>query len=144
MENFLSKLKEEFEKVENGETGALEFLFILNSIEKEVKIIKNVQNIKSKCLELAIDEAEKYTEKSFDYKGFTITKTNRTQYIFDDCNDPKMTILTKQEKDLKAEVKERKDFLKYLKEPLADIETGEVIYPAVKIAKDTLTIKKKK
>jgi hypothetical protein len=85
-----------------GEESAI----ILKSFEEILKALKSDPEIK-KYLQ---NECEKYTEKTIDYKGAKITKSQRK--VFDYSSDDEWSELKEQEKDVKAYIKSREEILK--------------------------------
>lgn len=80
-----------------------------------------IKKVRSGVGEMITEEAEKYAEKTFDYKGAKFTKTNRTTYNYSES--AKWNELNEKKKELES-------LMKTIKEPVADTETGELIYPA--------------
>lgn len=85
-----------------GEESAI----IIKSFEDIIKQLKADEDIKRYLQE----SAEKYTEKTFEYKGAKITKGQRT--AFDYSSDEEWAELKEQEKDVKAYIKSREEILK--------------------------------
>ena len=90
----------------SGWISAEESALILKSFEYVVKKLKDDKDVK----EYLYTELEKYTEKTIDYKGCQITKSERTTYDY--SSDEEYSELKEQEKDLKAYIKAREQILK--------------------------------
>lgn len=130
IENNLDILKNTIEelvfKVKNGEINPLELLIISN-------IFKDIHEyISSELKENILNEANKYPEKEFTYRGYKVIKQQRVTYDFQDNE------ITKWEKA----IKDRKELLKKLTEPIVFESTGEVIYPPTKKVIEYVYIKK--
>ena len=91
-----------------------------------------LEDIETDLKELAIAESFKYKDdKIIDGVGFTY-KNGASK--FDYSSD-------KTWNELKSAIKEREEFLKGLKKPMADTETGEIIAPPmITYSKDSITI----
>ncbi len=125
--------------VKSGECSSLEVLTILKSFEKASdRIIKQIRNN-------FVTEAEKYPERSFEFNGVKITKTEvGTKYNYLICGDPIYNDRFKISKEADKQLKEREEFLKAMKEPIAflDEATGEVVkvIPPLKTSTTSLTV----
>ena len=90
-----------------------------------------IKKIRSGVGELITEEAEKYDEKTFEYKGAKFTKTNRATYVYSESSE--WNKLNEKKKELES-------LMKTIKEPVADPETGELIYPAQKKVSESVSI----
>jgi hypothetical protein len=79
-----------------------------------------VKKLKESIAEQVLAEAQKYG-KQFDYLGSKVQLSERRTYDF--SNDSLWCELDKTKK-------EREEMLKHISSPLADPDTGEMIYPA--------------
>jgi hypothetical protein len=105
---------------------ALPLLARLTALEKLCKTAKDL--LKDQLLE----EASLYAgEKTFEINGVKYTKTDRTTYHYHNC--PKWVELDKQIKELEAT-------MKVIKEPMADTETGEIIFPALQSGSESISV----
>lgn len=123
--------------VENG-ANPLDYepiLKVLEDIRKEVKGNKRYLDV----LEM---ETNKYSGegKSFLYKGVKFTVQNRRTYDFSVCEDETYQSLLEQKAELDRRVKEREAFLKTLKEPVADTNYGNTIYPPATKSKTVVAV----
>jgi len=84
-------------------------------------------------------EVAKYGDNAIG-RGVIVVKKSRKTYEYDDCNDPVWNKLQAELKELNKRIAERESLLKALKEPMADVETGEVIFPPVVKYTDYYTI----
>lgn len=82
-----------------------ESAIILKAFEDIVKALRQDQEIK----EYILSEAEKYTEKTFDYGGAQLTKSSRTTYDY--SRDEEWSELNEQLNDIKAYIKARETLL---------------------------------
>lgn len=118
------------EEILSGERNPLQIEIQLKALEETIKLIRDNEHVK-KCLQT---EAEKYTEKTFQFQNAEISKMSRSNYDLSTCND---SVYNK----LKSELKEREAFLKALNSQVANPETGEIINPPVKTYTNYLQIK---
>ena len=124
----------------SGNRNPLEFEIALKSLEELIKEIRKLETVKRAVL----NEADKYHEKTFDFRGYKITKTSRSTYDFSTCNDYQWNELKQKEEAIKETIKQRETFLKSITnkfDPVVNSETGEIIYPPALTIKDFLTIK---
>jgi len=131
----LNKLSDD---VSLGYINAFDALIELKELENALKTALDVVK------DAAKEEAENYDEKTIDYKGFEFTKISRRTYDFKACESSQYNLIAKKETDIKAKKKEYENFLKSLKNPVADAETGEMIYPPAVKFTDIVTLRKKK
>ncbi len=129
---FVSKIEDE---LMYGNFNPLEVAVQTKQLEDLVKNIKASRIIK----ELIDDETSKFTEKTIDFKGVKITKSQRTIYNYASCNDEEWFKLNLEIENLKEKIKQREKFLQTLSKNyagnIASVDTGEVINPP-----DTSTI----
>lgn len=102
-------------ELDEGFYNPLEIHICLKAMEELVKKLK--EGIANE----AISEAEKYGEKEFDYKGSKVILANRRTYDY--SQDATWS-------SLDEEKRKRETMLKNISEPMADPNTGELIYPA--------------
>jgi len=127
------------DEIKNGLRNPLDLEIMLKNLEETVNAIRKHPEVK----ELVLEEAEKFTEKSFAYKGVLVTKTSRTNYDYSDCNDSILSDLKDREKEIKQGIKERENFLKGIKPDMeiADVRTGELLVAPKTTSLEFLTIK---
>jgi hypothetical protein len=95
-----------------------------------------------KMSEAATEEANKYDKKEGKKLlgvSFAIASTGKK---YDFSKDSEWTNLQESLEQIKEEVKSREEFLKTLKKEMAEVDGGDVIYPAqlISAGKDTLKI----
>jgi len=118
-------------EVEGGLINPLDLVIYLRSIQK------SIDGINDKVKQMIIDEADKYPQKSFEYKGAMISKEELgTKYDYENCEDMIWGKLDSEIKGLTEKKKERETFLKTIKDPIGytDTETGETwkVNPPIK------------
>jgi hypothetical protein len=92
------------------------------------------------------EEAAKYKSKRFEYRNAIVEiKEMGGSYNYEGCNDPELEQLLLKEKEIKAKIKAKEDFLKSLPAQglqTLDGETGEIymMYPPVKEGSKTTTV----
>ncbi len=111
-------------EIDDGTYNPLEVHLCLRAMEEVVK------RIKEGIADQVLAEAEKYG-KDFTFHGSQFQVTTRR--TFDYSQD---TIWT----ELDRSKKEREEMLKHLQAPVADPETGEMIYPARYKATQVLSV----
>lgn len=114
---------------EMEEKNPLEIAIQLKAMEELVSRLR----ANNKVREFIMTEVDKYPEKSFEYHGNKFEKAETgVKYDYSKCNDDKFNKLNIGKKEIDKQLKERQKFLQLLKEPVADVDTGEVINPALK------------
>lgn len=133
---FMDKLRNE---IESGERNPLELKLMARNIKALSETIEKDEVI-NECI---MREANKYPEKTFDFRGFKITKSSRSSYDYSTCKDSTWEMLDSQVKALSEQKKEREKFLQVINNnQIADSNTGEIILPPAKRTTDFLTIKR--
>lgn len=122
IKNYVESVKAD---ILSGYINPLESALLLKSFEDIVKSLRGDNEIK-RCIEL---EADKYTEKTIDFGGAKIAKSERTSYDFKNCNDSIWVELTMKKAQIDAELKGREAWLKSISTPTPDINTGEIVNP---------------
>jgi hypothetical protein len=120
------------DSLNNGDIEPLKFKVFLKGIEKTIEKIRETLD------PLALEEAEKFGQKSFSYSGAKIDlRETGVKYLFDKCNHPKWASIEKEKKEIES-------FLKGIKSPttLVDETTGEVVkvYPPAKKSTSSIII----
>ena len=137
VELFSNKLMAELDA---GDIDPLEAKFLFKALEEVQKAIK------SKLDALALKEANKYPEKTFELTGFKVEKAELgVKHDYSNCGDPDLAKLEWESETADKKLKDRQEFLKKL--PIEGIEvidkeTGEIlqIYPPVKKSSEGLKI----
>ncbi len=102
------------DEIDSGNYNPLAIHLCLKAMEELIK------KLKEGIADQVLIEAEKYG-KQFDYQGSRIQLSERRTYDF--SNDSTWY-------DLDKTKKQREEMLKHITSPLADPDTGEIIYPA--------------
>ena len=134
IQKFCKKAKSE---ILSGKYDPLEIEMYLKALEEIIKSLRQDKEIG----DYSLSEAFKYNEKQFERYGakFAIRETG-VKYDYLSCNDEKWTGLQKEIETLTEQRKKREEFLKKLKEPVADVNTGNIIISPVKSSKTTLIV----
>lgn len=111
------------ESILDGYISAEKAAIQLKTLEKIAALNKDPE-IKAYFL----DEFSKHGAKTFEH-GAKFSLSNRKTWDFSECNDSKYNELSAQLEAIKSQLKEREEFLKVLKEPMAELQGGEIINP---------------
>ena len=122
--------------ITEGLTAALDDKIILKGLETLKKEIESYPDFKE-AVEI---EADRYYEKTFDYKGGRLSKTERPRYDYSVCNDTVYDELMEEKRSLDLKIKEREKFLQHLKERIFDTQFGNEIYPPEKKVASILSV----
>lgn len=126
------------EEIESGTVNPLEAAVRINAISKTLEVVRKAVN------ESILKEARTYGEKSFNAFSAEITLAPvKTDYNYDNCNDPVLKSLQSEVDELNQKVKERQQFLKNIPKSLnIATEDGEqvTVYPPIKIQTDGIKI----
>lgn len=112
------------EVLEGGEVSALEVLRHFKALEKII------ENVKPTLDKLALTEAERYPEKTFELYGVKFTvKNGPAQWDYTKCNDGLHSKLKEYQGEYNEKVKQREAFLQTLTESMemVDEDSGEII-----------------
>lgn len=121
IQQYIANIKD---KILEGEISGGDAKCLLKSMEIIVKDLQDDKEIK----EVIQDFADRYSEKTFTYKGMQFTKSEKKVYDFTDCGDVEYNVYLEKLEELKAKIKDKETFLKTLKEPISDLE-GNIINP---------------
>jgi len=121
----------------DGDSNSLEVEIKLRYLEKLIENIRGNIQIKGEVMR----EAELYPDKTFQAYGAEVTKTSRGTYDYASTGDIIHDELIKEIAGLNGKRKEREDFLKSLKDEVADPETGNIIQPPAKKSTDSIRVK---
>jgi hypothetical protein len=113
------------DEITSGVRDPLEFEIMLKNLEETISAIRKRPEVKDLCL----DFADRFPEKTFAYKGVTITKSQKTTYDYSQCGHAKYNDLIAQKAKLSEEIKEIETFLKAIKPGMQvpDQDTGEIL-----------------
>ena len=103
-------------------------------------MLKQAEQIIKSALDQTLDHAlAKMDGKEMTCFGATVSMRSLMEYQYDDSG---LADLERKLKELKEKIDARKEFMRLIKTPVADTETGEVVQPA-KLIRDgsTLAIK---
>ncbi len=105
--------------------------FLISQVRKHALMKREVQ-----------DEADKYPEKTFDAYGATVTKTQRSDFDYSQCDDSVWNQIIKDILILNDQRKRRETFLKSLGGDSCAVneETGELLFPPRKSSSDSLRV----
>lgn len=117
----------------SGNIDGIDAAIMLKSLDEIIKSLRDDKEIKS----FIQSEVAKYG-KSAEVKGCKVSLSERKTYDFKD--DSEWFILETNIQELKEKQKERETFLKAITKPVADSETGEMIYPAPYSSTDVVTV----
>lgn len=126
------------QEILSGKENPLKLEVQLKAMETLIKKLRSDNEVKDQM----INEGMKYPEKSFEIFGAKFSKTTvGVKYDFDVCQDSEWQNIKEHAENYKAKLKEREDFLKTLKQPVVNPDTGEMIYPANKTGKESISVK---
>lgn len=113
------------EEIMSGNRDPLEFEIMLKNLEETIAAIRKRPEVKDLCLEFA----DRFTEKTFSYKGVTVTKSSKTTYDYSQCGHTRYNELLAQKAKVAEELKEIENFLKAIRPGMTvpDEETGEIL-----------------
>lgn len=120
---FVEQAKQE---ILNGIFDARELLFRKKIIQDTLDQIFDDPQVKSHML----DEIGRYGKDGAGWSDAKITVESRKTYSYENCGDTELTTLTAESEKAIKSLKERQKFLQTINKPVADPETGEMIYPA--------------
>ena len=122
----------------NGNINPLEGDYLLHAFEECVARVRKNEEVKKAIL----SEVEKYSKSTFEYRDATIQVKTVSKYDYSQCslwNDIKY-----QENELAERRKKLEAIMQNIDSPIADTDTGEMIYPAACESSKTIAYKFKK
>lgn len=127
------------EEIQQGTRDPLEFEIMLKNLEETISAIRKRPEVKDLCLEFA----DRFPEKTFAYKGVTITKSSKSTYDYSQCGHSRYNDLISQKAKVSEEIKEIETFLKAIKPGMTvpDQDTGEILTGPVSSTTSFLMIK---
>lgn len=128
------------EEIKGGIFNPLDLVVIRKCMEEIFEKVKPVLDA------AAVEEAQKYPEKTFRFRGLNIEKSAFTRYDYANCGHPKYAELTAKAAQIKAEQTALTKFLQAVKSPMliCDESTGGeeiTINPPIKLSSDILRTK---
>ena len=136
-DDYVAMVKEE---ILSGYVNPLEAALMIKSVGDVFKALNSDKDIKA----YIATEADKYAEKTIDFHGAKITKQDRQKYDFTACDDAIWNLLQNKLLQTQCEIKGRENWLKTIKEPTCDTDTGQMINPPAKQNTSILSITLKK
>ena len=124
----------------NGYINPLSSAIMLKSLEEIIKLLRSDEDIK----QYIDSEFEKHGTKDVEFQGAKISKSSRKSFDFSTCDDEVINDLIMKKNQLDAEIKGREAWLKTIKEPTPDVNTGLIINPPAYTSIDILSISLKK
>jgi hypothetical protein len=121
-------------EVLSGDRNPLELDLRLKALEELVKNIRKDDKVKAAIL----NELNKYAERLVVYRGVHFQKKSLSKYDY--TSDSRWCELDAEIKALSEKKKEREEFLRTLREPMADMETGEIIQPIYCKSEETYSV----
>jgi len=87
-------------------------------------------------------EAQKWGEKPFEYFGSEMHYcATKTDYLFDQCNDPELSEMMQEQTKLKERIKAREDFLKKIQGSEVVVIHGEAVTLYAPMKKQVMGVK---
>ena len=117
----------------SGEVNPLEVELMLKAMSEVLKKVRDDKYVK----EAVMKEAEKFAEKTFEFKNIVVTKSSRTTFDYTECGDNIYNDMKVQENALKAQIKAREAMLT----TGVNTDTGETYDPPKSSTTQFLTIK---
>lgn len=130
IKTFAFKIKDE---ILSGNIEPLKIAVQLKAMEELISTLRKDPEIKEEIISIL----EK-NNRTMDYCGAELTLRNKNTYYY--LGDATCALLTKEIESLDVKLKARQDFLKLVKEPLIDENTGEVINPLPVKCETTLVV----
>lgn len=121
------------EEILSGNYNPIDIEIQLKAMEEMIKALRSDKEIK----EYLTDELSRNGGK-YESSKATITTRNSTRYDY--SADTKWIDLKEAENNMAEARKEREKMLQNLTEEMADPQTGEIIYPAVKVSQTSIVV----
>lgn len=119
--------------MDDGEFEPLEIAVRIKAIKKTMELIETDERFMDSCL----DHADLYPEKTFEFSGIQITKSQSVRYDY--SQDEEWSEIKSQENKIAILRKEREKLLNTIRD--MKVIDGNEVYPAVRISKDVLRYK---
>jgi hypothetical protein len=136
-EHFIGKVIAE---VQSGERNPIEAHVLLNNLKTLAAELAKNEDFK----EAVISTLMHYDGNKTGFGDFEISLTCRKSFDFETCEDSEWERLDAEIKSLNVLKKERESFLKTIKQPIGNIETGEVIHPPAYTSTEVITVKERR
>jgi hypothetical protein len=135
--HFISKVIDE---VQSGARNPIEAYVLLNNLKTLAAELAKNEDFK----EAVISTLMHYDGNKTGFGDFDISLTERKSFDFETCEDSEWERLDAEIKSLNVLKKERESFLKTIKQPVGNIETGEVIHPPAYTSSEVITVKERR
>jgi hypothetical protein len=135
--HFISKVIDE---VQSGARNPIEAYVLLNNLKTLAAELSKSDEFK----EAVIRTMMYYDQYKTGFGDFEISLSERKSYEFETCRDSEWERLDAEIKSLNVLKKERESFLKTIKQPIGNIETGEVIHPPAYTSTEVITVKERR
>jgi hypothetical protein len=135
--HFISKVIDE---VQSGARNPIEAYVLLNNLKTLAAELSKSDEFK----EAVIRTMMYYDQYKTGFGNFEISLSERKSYEFETCEDSEWERLDAEIKSLNVLKKERENFLKTIKQPIGNIETGEVIHPPAYTSTEVITVKERR
>jgi hypothetical protein len=135
--HFISKVIDE---VQSGARNPIEAYVLLNNLKTLAAELSQSDEFK----EAVIRTMMYYDQYKTGFGDFEISLSERKSYDFETCEDSEWERLDAEIKSLNVLKKERESFLKTIKQPIGNIETGEVIHPPAYTSTEVITVKERR
>lgn len=120
----------------DGFTEPLKIAKQLKTFEEIVKQLRDDKEIKM----MIENETDKYSEKTIDLFGAKFTKQERASYDYSECNDSDLHEMYERLAELKAQIKEREEFLKHVPDGFVNSNTGELVTKPTKTIQTIISV----
>lgn len=114
------------EKILNGEVSTAQFLYYKKMNEKVFETISEHPQVK----DYFHSEIEKYGKEGLSFNDTKFELAGRKSWDYSQTGDSYLFELESQKKELEQKIKDRQKLLQTAKKEFADVDTGEIIYPA--------------
>lgn len=123
VENFSNQIIDE---ILNGEVEPQKILYFKKLQEKTFDTILENPQVK----DFIEREIEKYGKEGIAYNDTRFELAGRKTWDYSQTEDSELFKLEAEKKELEQRIKDRQKLLQTAKKPFADVDTGEIIYPA--------------
>lgn len=114
------------EKILNGEVEPAKILYFKKLQEKTFDAILENAEVKD-FIEREID---KHGKEGISFNDTKFELAGRKTWDYSQTEDSELFKLEAEKKELEQKIKDRQKLLQTAKKPFADVDTGEIIYPA--------------
>lgn len=118
----------------------IDVILALKTAQDAIESVLNDEAVKKAMFE----ELDKWGKDGAIHGGAVVKIGERRNFKYDNCNDSKLLEFAANAEKVAKDLKDRQKFLQLLKDPIADPETGEIIYPAAVTFTKFITLSEKK